>query len=150
MIATRFLNRCLQAFRGERKAAERRGKTRRIGDRSGRDIPIRSRREPWPRVTVQNDHYEIVDRWGAVKRPWSVLHRSANHSGADETVPVRLIRADSRYLQPGRDLRFDDPRRNSISINTRWKLIIDRPGRDYRWVCCRSSRSVCSSGTQQK
>jgi len=83
----RLLRRCLQAKerRGEARSSPGRWTTRGSWSRSARTwrtgyFNSISAREPWPRITVRNDRYEIVDCkvWLLTPPPPPpLLHRSA-------------------------------------------------------------------------
>lgn len=95
------------------------GKTRKIGDRErtwySNSISTGTLTESNGTVTIIT---EIVDRWGAFKRSCSVMHRSAKRSNGSAPFDP-----DGYNKHEYRDLRL--LMRNSTSVNTRWKAIID-------------------------
>lgn len=99
------------------------GKTRKIGDRErtwySNSISTGTLTESNGTVTIIT---EIVDRWGAFKRSCSVMHRSAKRSNGSAPFDPDGY---NKHRVPWSSARWFLMRMNSMSVNTRWKAIID-------------------------
>lgn len=121
-----FRNWCFQivVYKHEEAREKERGggKTRKIGGRErtwySNSISTGTLTESNGTVTIIT---EIVDRWGAFKRSCSFMHRSAKRSNGSAPFDPDGY---NKHRVPWYSARWF-LMRNSTSVNTRWKAIID-------------------------